>query len=201
MSNCALEHLPDVLVVRYIRSCPLADIMCVCRGRVVSDVKSKQPKLTCRNWESGVLLPMEVKNAQQTEGAEDNTVAGSQSSSERGNTQRVEDVDSKAKPETTARTMSYLAHTSADKVVTQVQVGKQGFAARSKPDGSGEGSNAYDRNKKEGAKGAAMQQEVVDKSRKLASLVDVFSGVVPVPLGLPASSHIARQQTPWFFME
>lgn len=29
----------------------------VCRGKVVLDRTTKGPKLNCRNWESGVLIP------------------------------------------------------------------------------------------------------------------------------------------------
>ena len=31
------------------------------RGRLVQDKITKQPKLNCRNWECGVLIPMPAK--------------------------------------------------------------------------------------------------------------------------------------------
>jgi len=39
-----------------------ADISPSCRGRVVGDSKSKQPKVTCRNWESGVVIPVPIES-------------------------------------------------------------------------------------------------------------------------------------------
>lgn len=33
------------------------------RGRLVKDRASGQPKLTCRNWECGVLIPMDSQAA------------------------------------------------------------------------------------------------------------------------------------------
>jgi hypothetical protein len=32
--------------------------MCISRGRLVQDKSSKAPRLNCRNWECGVVIPV-----------------------------------------------------------------------------------------------------------------------------------------------
>lgn len=39
----------------------LADVYTSCRGRLVQDKTTKSPKLNCRNWECGVVVPVPVE--------------------------------------------------------------------------------------------------------------------------------------------
>lgn len=161
----------------------------------MSDAKSRQPKLTCRNWESGILLPVDTNNAVQTGRPKHEAAARIQSQLGRESATRAEGVSNKAN----LRADGYVAPKGVKKVVMQFEVGEEDSASRSNSSGSGK-SNASKKNKEAGARGAT-QQDDANEILELPSLVEVFSGVVPVPLRYPAPSHIARQQTPWFFME
>lgn len=40
-----------------------SELTCVCgRGRLVQDKSTKKPKLNCRNWECGVIIPVPAKS-------------------------------------------------------------------------------------------------------------------------------------------
>lgn len=106
----------------------------------------------------------------------------------------------KAKLRDTPRYDAHVAPSSVKKVVMQVEAGKLDNAVCLRPSGSGE-SDASGEGKLAGAASASMQQDGVDNVQELPSLHKVFSERVPVPIRYPAPSHVARQQTPWFFME
>lgn len=155
----------------------------------MSDAKSRQPKLTCRNWESGILLPVEVNKAVQT-GIPKNEAAGRiQRQLDGGHARHTNGVQNKAKSDLDSTNTA----ATVQRVVMQVGAGKQNEASSE--------SNAFNTEREEGAMNASMQKEDADRTQELPSLAELFSGVVPVPLKYPAPSHIARQNTPWFFME
>lgn len=165
----------------------------------MSNAKSKQPKLTCRNWESGILWPVEMKIAVQMRSLEDKAAAGFYSQLGREYAKRAESVSNKASEDNTVRVDGNVSSTGVESIVVQVEVGKEEDAIRSGSSASGKG-NASKKKKEEGVTDASMRQDAV-KSQELPSLAQVFSEVVPVPLRYPAPSHIARQNIPWFFME
>lgn len=181
-------------------TCIHADPFHVVRGRVVNDIKSKQPKLTCRNWESGIILPVEQNNTIQTCKLRQEATAALDPRLSRECSGRSKSVTKKETRGDNPGENEHEAPTAMKSSVKQDEVGKQDKAHRPNSTESGERKNALDPDEKAGVMSASMQKLDMDRSWK-PSLVEVFSGVLPVPFRYPGSAYMTGQQTPWFFME
>lgn len=63
-----------------------------CRGKLVKDAKTKQPKLNCRNWECGVVFPVPASLAESASQEVGSKVARSLSSVREGLDRGLEDM-------------------------------------------------------------------------------------------------------------
>jgi hypothetical protein len=176
----------------------------------VSDAKSKQPKVTCRNWESGVLVPVEVSTTTTDTGGlntkgEDRIGYGL--GKEDGNEGRG--LLKGVKFKHGSRFDVCKSPTLAKEVAMRIKAGKDDNATTVQK----ECGTSTDRSVGRGASdesimhsaiiGATKPPRDASRGRELLTggLSKVFSEVVPVPIQHPAPGHIARQQNPWFFMD
>lgn len=178
-----------------------ADRSCVYRGRVVSDAKLRQPKLTCRNWESGILVPVDLDNATKTQKLWDEGTDEARPHFGDENEERDTGILSKAHSDNASISDQCMTPTFVKKVAMQVKAGKREDATywHQQTGGSGE-VIASGRSTMAIAMGGTSQQEHMNTSQELPSLGKAFAEAVPVPIQHPAPSHVARQQKPWFFM-
>lgn len=171
----------------------------------MTDAKSRQPKLTCRNWESGVLVPVQVTSTT-------SKIGRLKDKGDDGIGHHLGEEDSKEG----RRLLKHVASkhgsrfdackspTSVKEVAMQVKAGKDDSATEVQEQcGRSMDRGALDESIMQSTMGATKPPKDASRSRELLTgdLSEVFSGVVPVPIQHPAAGHIARQQKPWFFME
>lgn len=162
----------------------------------------KQPKLSCRNWESGVIIPVEVQ-PQDTNSVVD--AVGHQRSGDED--MRVGSIPSSHVKTKNDHDLREVAPTSKKDVTTKGKHEKcesaphEHLNSKSDRPAVGDEVNEILTGIEDGAACSGDQKHVNDVLEPLFSLSEVFSGKVPVPVQHPSSSHIARQQNPWFFME
>lgn len=165
----------------------------------MSDAKSRQPKLTCRNWESGVLVPVEMMSTTtDTRALDIKDESGIKSRLGKNS----DEGSSLLKGVTSKHGSNFDAckfPTSAEEVTMQVQAGKDDCVTKAQE----MGQNAFDENTMQSVMETTKPPRDADRDRELLTgcLGKVFSEVVPVPIQHPAPGHVARQQKPWFFME
>lgn len=171
----------------------------------MSDAKSRQPKLTCRNWESGVLVPVEVTSTTtKVEGMDTKTEDGTGRHLGKEVDKEGKALSKYATSKHGSRFDSCKSPTSAKEVAMHVKAGKKDNAMELRGErGRSVNRDASDESIMQSAMGATKSPKDASRDRGLftGGLSKVFSEVVPVPIQHPAAGHIARQQAPWFFME
>jgi hypothetical protein len=143
------------------------------RGRLVKDKASKSPKLNCRNWECGVVIPIS-KN-----------VPFHLDSSSSAGTRSIF-------PESGATTAS-----SASLATSSMEVldDNNDDCQSAKGKGKGRKANAVDNSNDEVDHAPGPASASAGPSRGM----QIFNGIVPVPMVVPGEEYGKRR--PWFYGE
>lgn len=140
------------------------------RGTVTAKSRNRPAKITCRNWETGILIPIEQR--MQLNRSSDPPKSSPQDN-ENNNNAFQPTVPETSRGSSNART--------SDRTYT-----KQPDAQSTAPIGA---------NAKHKAQGLSEDLTSIG----LPNLVEVFGGAVPIPMSFPAASFTKSRSEPWFF--
>lgn len=144
------------------------------RGRIVKDRATGQPKMSCRNWESGVVVRVSSRNSSSSSGI----------SSSRGTTTTNSSM---------ARANANAGNTSENRQSSAVLVSLSGGSTEVKAaeaQARVQAGNPSGEPDKGGDTSHTQQQQVTD--------MGIFDGTVPVPVRVPGRRYRAGEE-PWFY--
>lgn len=144
------------------------------RGRIVKDRATGQPKMSCRNWESGIVVRVSSRNS-------------SSSSSSSGGISSRGTTNSMARANANAGSTSKNHHQSSAVLVSLSGGSTEVKAAEAQARvQAGNPSGEPDK----GDTSHTQQQQVTD--------MGIFDGTVPVPVRVPGRRYRAGEE-PWFY--
>lgn len=142
------------------------------RGRIVKDRATGQPKMSCRNWESGVVV--RVSSRKSSSGISSSSI-GTTNSMARANANAGS--TSKNHHQQSSAVLVSLSGGSTEVKAAEAQARVQAGNPSGEPDKGGDTSHTQ-------------QQQVTD--------MGIFDGTVPVPVRVPGRRYRAGEE-PWFY--
>ncbi|KAM6515375.1 hypothetical protein FSOLCH5_009604 [Fusarium solani] len=143
-------------------------------GRIVKDRATGQPKMSCRNWESGVVVRVSSRNSSSSSSSSGISSRGTTSSMARANANAGS--TSKNHHQSSAVLVS-LSGGSTEVKAAEAQARVQAGNPSGEPDKGGDTSHTQ---------------------RQQATDMGIFDGTVPVPVRVPGRRYRAGEE-PWFY--
>ncbi|KAI8717927.1 hypothetical protein NCS52_00870100 [Fusarium sp. LHS14.1] len=144
-------------------------------GRIVKDRATGQPKMSCRNWESGVVVRVSSRNSSSSSGISSKST--STNSMGHANANAGSTSTSTSKNRQSSAVLVSLSGGSTEVKAAEAQARVQAGNPSGEPDKGGDTSHTQ-------------QQQVTD--------MGIFDGTVPVPVRVPGRRYRAGEE-PWFY--
>ncbi|KAM0428219.1 hypothetical protein ACHAPT_007120 [Fusarium lateritium] len=146
------------------------------RGRIVKDRATGQPKMSCRNWESGVVVRVSSRNSSASSSSSSSSSSiGTTTTSSNSTTSNM--ARASANAGSTSSAVVDLSGGSTEVKAAEAQARVQAGNASGEPDKGGDTSHTQ-------------HQQVTD--------MGIFDGTVPVPVRVPGRRYRAGEE-PWFY--
>ncbi|RSL56141.1 hypothetical protein CEP51_014436 [Fusarium floridanum] len=146
-------------------------------GRIVKDRATGQPKMSCRNWESGVVVRGSSRNSSSSSGISSSRGTTTNSSMARASANAGSTSKNHHQSQSSSAVLVSLSGGSTEVKAAEAQARVQAGNPSGEPDKGGDTSHTQ-------------QQQVTD--------MGIFDGTVPVPVRVPGRRYRAGEE-PWFY--